>query len=143
VPEKDGGQKFRAKYNIGVAAVAGSGGDDAQTKSRRYAYRLGAAARAALMHRQSLDGALQATVRGVDWLDGRNNEVPSDLNRTVWATRQVFSVEIGDVLTKSAGPALPDDLPPDPTDPIPPAWPTVPDREHVIISADQVEELPE
>lgn len=143
-PTKDGRKKYRAYWNVGVGAIASAGGDDAQMKSRRFAYRLGAAARASLVHRQSLDGALGGTVEGVDWIDGRNNEVASDMNRTLWATRQVFRVTIADVLTQSAGPNQPDADPPGPTDPIPPAWDTIPDREHIHTTVTQTkEDLPE
>lgn len=128
-PLKSGARRYRAVWNIGVIAIASS---ISQADSRRAAYRLGAAARAALIHRQSLDGALGGTVRGIEWIGSTNNEVPSDDGRTIWAQRQVFRVEVDDVVTMSAGPAGPDAEPP-PGETPPPAgdWPTITDRSKI------------
>lgn len=117
-PVKDGRWSFRTNWLIGVLGVA-SGLD--QVSSRRAAYHLGGAIRAALAGRQTLDRALDETVRGVQWQGGRNGEMPGDGDRTVWAQRQAFSVEVGDVLTQGTGPAV---LPPDPIEPVPPS-PTI------------------
>lgn len=125
---KEGRGIYRQSWLIGVAGVVSS---IDQISTRRYAYRLGAAIRGVLAQHASLDGGLDGTVRGVDWVGGRNNELPSEDGRTLWATRQLFSVEIGDVLTKPGGPVSPDAEPlPDPTDPYP-DWATVPDEDHV------------
>lgn len=116
-PVKDGRWSFRQKWLMGILGVAGS---TDQLSSRRAAYRLGAAIRGVLAGRQTLDGALNGTVRGVEWQGGRNGEMPTDAERTAWAQRQAFSVEVGDVLTQGAGPPsdanpLPDTEPwPDP-----------------------------
>lgn len=121
-PVKEGRGAFRAKWLIGVAAVVSS---TEQDLSRRFAYRLGAALRMVMIQKQSLDGALDGTVRGITWLDGRNNELPQPEpgQRTIWATRQMFSVEVGDVGFQNAGPTSP--VPePDPSAPYPDA-PTV------------------
>lgn len=134
-PVKAGSQKYRAVWDMGVITVASS---IDQASSRRAAYRLGAAARAALVHRQSLDGALDSTVRGVEWIGSRNNEVPADDGRTAWAQRQVFRVEVDDIITMSAGPAGPDARPPVdpegdpiPDPPIPDDWPVITDRSKI------------
>jgi hypothetical protein len=111
-PRKDGSKRYTVPFAIGVACVVGA---PDQEHARRFAYRLGAALRAALIHHQSLDGALDGRVRGVSWLASRNNEMPPEDGRTIWATRQVFVVEVEDVLTQSAGPARPE--PPRPTPP--------------------------
>lgn len=129
-PTKNGRQQFDASWAIGVAAIASS---IRQDESRRYAYRLGAAIRASLVHHQSLDGALGGTVTGVRWLDGRNNELPQPEpgERSIWATRQVFAVDVKDVLTQSAGPRKPEAVPkPDPLQPYG-DWPRVPDRSKI------------
>lgn len=138
-PLKEGGGRYRVPWAIGVACVVSS---TDQASSRRFAYRMGAAIRAALVHNQSLDKALDGTIRGVTWLDGRNNELPQPEpgGRTIWATRQVFQVDVGDVLTANAGPSQP--WPPDAVVPVEPAPApedpadvpdpmTVPDRDHV------------
>lgn len=119
-PAAEGRGKFRAEFEIGVACVVSS--VDIPS-SRRYANRMGAAVRAALVQHQSLDQAIEGSVRGVDWLGERNNELPQPEpgERTIWANRQLFNVEVGDVLTKAAGPIAPDPLP-DPTTP----WPDDP-----------------
>lgn len=136
-PVKSGRYVFRAPWGIGVATVATS--IDQET-ARRNAYRLGAAARASLVHNQSLDLGLGGRVRGVKWLDSTNDELPPEGDRTIFVTKQVFAVEVDDVLTQSGGPSVPaGDPPPSPGDDtdIPPdedVWPTVPDREHVIMT---------
>ncbi len=134
-PAKTGRGVYRAKWNIGVVCVAASLD---QEDSRRAAYRIGAAARASLIHRQSLDGALSATVRGVDWVGVANSELPSDGERTIWAQRQVFSVEVDNVVTLNAGPVGPDGRPPvdtggDPIEDPPPGgeWPVITDRSKI------------
>lgn len=127
---KDGRQSMRAAWAIGVAAIASSINQD---ESRRYAYRLGAAIRAALVQHQSLDGALGGSVTGVRWLDGRNNELPQPDpgERTIWATRQVFAVDLKNVLTQTGGPVRPDAVPkPDPLVPYG-DWPVVPNRSKI------------
>lgn len=128
-PIKDGGKKYRAHFDIAIAVFASSLD---MNRSRRFAYRMGGAARACMLHRQSLDGALDGTVRGVTWTSSRNGEMPVEDDRTIWATRQVFSVEVGDTITQSAGPPAPDaDPPPDGT-PLP-EWDTIPDLQHIHV----------
>lgn len=133
-PVKDGKGTFRAKWSIGVGVVASS---IAQDESRRYAYRMGAACRELLNNKQSLDKALDGNVRGIEWLDGRNNELlePEAGQRTIWAQRQLFAVEVAKVGSMFAGPTAPDPLPeaPDPY----PAPPTVPDAAHVMTTVEK------
>lgn len=136
-PVKSGGRVFRAPWGIGVATVATS---IDQKTARRNAYRLGAAVRAALVHNQSLDLGIGGRVRGVKWMDATNDELPPEGDRTIFVTKQVFAVEVDDVLTQSGGPRVPmGDPPPVPGDDtdVPPdeaTWPTIPDREHVIMT---------
>lgn len=113
-PVKDGYGHIRGHFLIGVAGIVSS---IEKLETRRYAYRLGAAVRGALVQHPSLDLALGGRVRGVELVGGRNNELPPEDERTIWASRQVFDVEVGDFLSTS-GPAADDPLP-DPTDP----WP--------------------
>lgn len=127
-PAKTGKGVYRAKWGIGVATVATS---IDQENARKNAYRLGAAARAVLIQRQSLDGALGGRIRGVDWLDSTNDELPPEGSRTIFATKQVFSVEVDDVLTRGSGPKDPDPLDETPTPPPYEDWETIPDRDHV------------
>lgn len=116
-PLKDGDGRIRARFSIGVVAIVSS---IDKLETRRYAYRMGAAIRSVLVRRASLDLALGARVRGVDLIGGRNNELPTEDERTMWASRQLFSVEIGDFL-RTSGPDL-TDPPPDSTEP----WPDPP-----------------
>jgi hypothetical protein len=121
-PTKDGGRKYRADWDIGVTCIASSLD---MVHSRRYAYRLGAAVRAALADKPSLYLALGGRVRGVEWLGVRNNEVPDPEpgDRTLWASRQAFRIEVGDVLTAGTNvivPEPPEDPAPDPDDVSPP-----------------------
>lgn len=131
-PAKDGARTYRANWDIGVSCVVSS---TDQVRSRRYAYRLGAAVRAALADKPSLYLALGGRVRGVEWLGTRNNEVPDPEpgDRTIWAARQAFRVEVGDVLSMGANvivPDPPDEETPDPIDVSPP--PPVIERDRII-----------
>lgn len=132
-PKRDGRGGIRARYAMGVANTCSS---NDSVYVREYAARMGAAIRAALMQHQSLDLGLDGSVRGVSFIGSRNNLLASQDERTIRAYRQLFIVEVGDVLTRGAGPAAPDAVPPaDPAVPIP-DWPTVPDRNHVVVSSD-------
>ncbi len=130
-PAKSGGGKYRAVFGIGVTCIVSS---IDQTSARRYAHRMGAAIRAALIQNQSLDQGLDGDVRGVVWIGTRNNEVATDESdaRTLWAVRQAFLIEVDDVLSKGVGPVSPDPQP-DPNEPHA-EWPTVPDTDHVLVA---------
>ena len=116
-PVKSGRRVYRAKYDVGIAVIVGS------TERQfvcRYAQHMGAAIRKIMEMKQSLDGGVGERVRGVDWVGSRNNELPVQDERTIWANRQLFEVEVDDVLTKGGGPTQPavDPLPPPAEDPI-------------------------
>lgn len=130
-PVKDGRFRYRVPWLIGIAVVCSAGGPDPQTASRQMAYRYAATIRAIMVQKQSMDKALNGTVRGIDWIDGRNNELPDQPgdDRTIYASRQVFRLEVDDVLTEAAGPLDPEP-PADPTVP-PPDVPVVADADHV------------
>lgn len=116
-PPREGRGQYRGGFQIGVSCVCAS---TDSLYARRFAYRMGAAVRALLIQHQSLDGALNGRLRGIDWVGGRNNELKSEDDRSIWAARQLFTVEVGDVLTRGGGPVAPDSTPlPDPTTP----WP--------------------
>ena len=125
---KEGRGLYRVPWQIGIAAVV-SAKDHAST--RRMAYRYAAAIRALLVQHQSLDGALGGVVRGVTWLDGRNNEMPAHDDRTVFASRQIFTVEVAEALQQNVGP-----LGVPPVDPLAPldADPVVPDIDHIQVT---------
>lgn len=108
-PIKSGDRKIRAKHMIGVACVVSSTG---QIETRRYAYRMGAAIRMLFADRPLMGGALNGEIRGVDWLGTRNNELPDDEpDRSLWASRQLFAIEVANVFTKGDGPSEPYPLP--------------------------------
>lgn len=117
-PPKDGGGHYRGQFAVGVSAIAES---TDRVSTRRFAYRLGAAVRAALVQHASLDLALGGNVRGVKLVAGRNNELPTEADRTIWASRQVFIVEVGNFVSEAGLPANFDPLP-DSTAP----WPDPP-----------------
>lgn len=104
-PVKEGRGIYRAKYDVGIVVVVSSIDKDS---TRRIAQRMGAAVRAVLAKKSSLDGAFEGDVRGVDWIGTKNNELKAEDDRTIWANRQLFSVEIGNVLTKGSGPREPE-----------------------------------
>jgi hypothetical protein len=112
-PPKDGNRRYRASFQIGTVCVVSSIN---QLETRRYAYRMGAALRAVLVQKQSLGQAFDGRVRGVTWHGSRNNEMASEDQRSIWANRQLFTVEVGGVLGGAAGPTAPE---PDPQTPPP------------------------
>lgn len=124
-PAAEGSGVYRAHFQMSVYSVAV--GPD-QEFARRFAYRLGAATRAAVIQHQSLDSAISGRVRGVTWIAGGNNELDSADDRTIWAVRDVFAVEVGDILNKRGGPAAPDADPQ--LDPLAP-WPDHPEATEV------------
>lgn len=104
-PVKEGRGTYRAKYDIGIVVVVSSIDKDS---TRRIAQRMGAAVRTVLAKKSSLDLAFDGTVRGTDWIGTKNNELRAEDDRTIWANRQLFTVEIGNVLTKGGGPTDPE-----------------------------------
>lgn len=131
-PPRKGAGDYHAHFLIGVIGIV-SGAD--QFESRRFAHRMGAAIRAILTQKASLDQALDGTVFGTSWLGERNNELPSDSERSIWAIRQLFLIQVSNVLQRG-GPINPDPLP-DPEAP-PGDWPTIPDRDHVTTNLERV-----
>jgi hypothetical protein len=132
-PTRDGRGKGRARWYIGVAVVVGNVN---KALTRRMAYRYAAAVRALLVQKQSLDGALDGNVRGLDWVDGRANEMEPNDERTVWASRQVFTLEVDDVVSHNRGPVTPDP-PDDPDEPLP-DYPVVPDSDHIQLDVENI-----
>lgn len=119
-PTRSGAGIYRGKFGIAVTSVVSSNN---QEETRRYAMRMGAAIRAAILQHQSLDQAMDGQVRGVDFVGSRNNELPPEDERTIWAYRQLFAVEVDSIVTRPAGPHTPEP-PDDPNVPVP-DWPTV------------------
>lgn len=116
-PPKRGPDKtYSAKFQINTTCITSS---IDRTATRQYASRLGAALRAALIQHQSLDQQIGGRVRGIEWIAERNKELPPEDDRTIWANRQVFFIEVDDVLSRRGGPVNPEPLP-DPTTPHPP-----------------------
>lgn len=130
-PVKTGRGVYRCRFQINVTCVCSS---IDQVATRQYANRMGAAVRAVLLKKQSLDRALDETVRGIDWIGERNQELPSEADRTIWGNRQIFLVEVDDVITKGGGPVGP--FPPGGTvpDPADPDDPTVPPPDPVLVT---------
>lgn len=104
-PLKEGGGLYRSRYDVGIVVVVSSIDKDS---TRRVAQRMGAAIRMTMAKKSSLDGAFDGDVRGIDWVGTRNNELRPEDDRTIWANRQLFTVEIGNVLTKGGGPKTPE-----------------------------------
>lgn len=127
-PTRQGRGQVDGKFDVGVTCVVES---TDQVATRRYAYRMGAAIRA-LLTQKGLEDQLDGTVRGVDFLGSRNNELPDPDGRTIWACRQLFVVDVAGIMTRVAGPTGPE-TPIEPLDPVP-DWPTVADRDHVHVA---------
>lgn len=132
-PRRDGRGMMSGKFAMGVTNTCVS---NDSVYVRRYAARMGAAIRVAVMQHQSLDSALNGDILGIHYVGSRNNLLSSQDQRTIRGYRQLFVVEARNLLTRGVGPVAPDAVPPiDPTAPLP-EWPTVPDRQHIIIGED-------
>lgn len=112
-PKRGPNKTYSANFQINTTCIVSS---TDQVETRRFASRMGAALRAVLVQHQSLDKGIAERVQGVTWIGERNNELPTEDERTIWANRQIFLVEVDDILSKIPGPRVPDadDYPPDP-----------------------------
>lgn len=131
-PPKRGRDKtYSGRFQINVTCIVSS---TDQTSTRHAAMRYGAAATAALIQNQSLDHGIGDRVRGIDWIGQRNREItsPEPADRTLWGIRQVFLVEVDDILSKGGGPVDPDPQP-DPTAP----WPDPPTADTVTVDIEK------
>src|SRR4051812_14790904 len=85
-PRRDGRGSMTGRFAMGVVNTCVS--SDA-IYVRRYAARMGAAIRAALLQHQSLELALGGNVRGISFVGSRNNLLSSQDERTIRAYRQL------------------------------------------------------
>jgi hypothetical protein len=133
-PRRNGRGIMTGQFATGITNICASNN---AVYVRSYAARMGAAIRAAVMQHQSLDAQLDGSVQGVSFLGSTNNLLASQDDRTIRAYRQVFVVEVADILTRGAGPAAPDvDPPDDPNEPVP-DWGTV---ETVVTTLEKLDE---
>jgi hypothetical protein len=123
-PLKDGRGRYRARWAVAVGTVCSARTRDlSHDQAELYA----AAHRALLLQRPSLEGR----ANGVDWATEDYTDLPFDDTRSLGAGRDVFAVEVDDVVSTKAGPVTPADPAPVETDPYPP-WPLVETHDEVI-----------
>lgn len=131
-PQRTGRGIHRGRYGVGIVNTCSS---LERQPTREYAARMGAAIRA-LMLQRGIEDQLDDSCQGVDFIGSRNNELPSDSDRTIWAYRQLFIIDIEDIVTSMAGPMEPDPEPEDPQAPYA-DWEVPGDRDHVIVDTEK------
>lgn len=109
---KYGDRTYSAKWLVGVGAVVGA---DTKENADDLAKLYGGAIRECLIQNRSLEGFSEAC----DWVDGRTDELgsnPDNLNLS--GAREVFAVEVHNVLNEQGGLTTPpDDIYEEPGDP--------------------------
>jgi hypothetical protein len=111
----DGGYSVRFQIDVGVVCSART-----QAESHQLAMLYGLAVRWLVIQRPNLDAGAQ----GVDWLGESYTDLGYDDTRSLYASRDLFAVQVDNVTYGNAGPTAPDaPLTPD-TDPWA-DWPTV------------------
>lgn len=120
-PEKSG-RSYDLALDVGIAHVtSGYEGDGAREVAGAFA----AATVGMLIHRRSLDGAMDGTLRVASWDDVRLDDLPAEEQMSRAIVRLEFTIIVKDIIDPSGGPAVPIP-PPDPT--LDPGnWPTVAD----------------
>lgn len=105
-PLLDGEGMYRVKWQIGVGIYC-SALDHDSTKRLVRAY--GSAARAIMLHKQTLGG----NANGTDWVSESYDVLAFDDSRTIGAGLIEFNVEVSQAQRKWGGPAAPDEDPSD------------------------------
>lgn len=114
-PLKEGTGAYRARWDVGAGCVVSA---RTMQETRVLAMHYGAALRALLVQRPSLDGHAAGTV----WKSETYDDLDFDDGRSLAIAAVAFTVEVHDVVLANAGPTAPDaPLTPD-TDP----WPLDP-----------------
>jgi hypothetical protein len=109
-PGRDGRGTYRAAWDLRIGVVVAARDERA---TRRLSTTYAAAIQAALLQHPSLGGFAADT----SWLDTRYTPIADDAGRTLAAGRTYFRVDVDDVVTAKAGPAVPNVDPLDPYDP--------------------------
>jgi hypothetical protein len=106
-PMKDAEGYYRAIYSLAVAIVTSAATEPA---TRQIAQLYGAAVRACLLQRRSLENEVEVT----DWTGESFDDLPVDERRTMFAGVNSFAVELGQIVSWQLGPAAPVEPPDDP-----------------------------
>lgn len=124
-PRRNGDGTYTARWYVATAVIV-SAKDVAST--RKLAMRYGAALRACMLQNKTLNGALDGKARVVDWISEDYDDIDTDDSKTLATAKNIFTIEVDDVVNTHRGPT---ELLPNVDsegDPIPPAGP-VPDGE--------------
>lgn len=109
-PERHAQGSYHASWLVGVACVVS---DVTQEDTRRLALAYAAAVRAAVLQHKMLRSPLHPAgfANGSGWQDESYTDMPSDAERTLGASRVIFSIGVDDVVTERAGPRQPSGRP--------------------------------
>ena len=126
-PAKNGDRGYRARWLLDPGVICSA---RTQAETHALAMLYGAAVRALVIQRPSLDGHAEAA----DWIAESYDDLGYDDTRSLYAVRQTFSVEVLDVTFGNAGPTEPD-VPLEPDDTLP--WPPWQEVATVAITVEQ------
>lgn len=127
-PLRDGDGSYRARWLVEPGVVCSA---RTQAESHTLAMLYGAAVRALMVQRPSLGGHAEA----VDWLGESYDDLGYDDTRSLYAVKELFAVEVVDVVFGDAGPTSPE-VPFSPDDTLP--WPPDQTVETYEIEVDHV-----
>ena len=129
-PTKTGLGAYSATYSVSVAVIVSTSG---QTSSRDVAQIYGAAVRGALLQGRSLNADMATN----SWQGESLDDIGPDLQRTIFASLNLFYIDVDDVVSWKQGPLVdPDGEWPDE---IPDEWPVVLEHEEDVDATDDVE----
>jgi hypothetical protein len=104
-PERRADSSYRASWMVGIACIVS---DATQDDTRDLALAYATAVRAAIGQHRMLKSALWPLGFGAAyWEDESYSDMPSRAERTLGASRVIFSVAVENVLTETAGPREP------------------------------------
>jgi len=130
-PLKDGGGRYRGRWDMGVACVCSA---RTQMESHANAQRYMAALRDLFLQKPSLGGMAS----GVDWQGEQYDQLDYDDLRSIDGGFGQFTVEVENIALAGGGPATPNE-PLDP-DTLPwPDWPVVQTPDVVVLKVDVIQ----
>lgn len=103
-PVPDGEGNYRAKWAVAVGTVVSARGSRGGETARDLAQTYGATIRALMVQKGSLGGFATRT----EWADERNDNLGVQNQRSIAVSREVFVVEVREVVNRRVGPAEPD-----------------------------------
>lgn len=100
-PKKSGNGNYRAVWFVATAVIVRARN---RKDTRKVAMRYGAALRTCVLENRSLGGALEGKMRVKDWVSEDYDDISDEDNPNLFAAKNIFRVEVDDVVNVNAGP---------------------------------------